>query len=50
MNSDLFICLSIHPSVCLRICTSVPVGIYMFKVNNKDTRVTPFASFWCLYC
>ena len=22
----------------------------MFKVNNKDTRVTPMASFWCLYC
>ena len=22
----------------------------MFKVNNKDTRTTPFASFWCLYC
>ena len=22
----------------------------MFKVNNKDTRTTPLASFWCLYC
>ena len=22
----------------------------MFKVNNKDTKVTPLASFWCLYC
>ena len=22
----------------------------MFKVNNKDTRTTPVASFWCLYC
>ena len=21
----------------------------MFKVNNKDTRMTPVASFWCLY-
>ena len=21
----------------------------MFKVNNKDTRTTPMASFWCLY-
>ena len=23
---------------------------YMFKVNNKDTRAKPLASFWCLYC
>ena len=22
----------------------------MFKVNNKDTRMTPLASFWGLYC
>ena len=22
----------------------------MFKVNNKDTRTTPMAFFWCLYC
>ena len=22
----------------------------MYKVNNKDTRKTPMASFWCLYC
>ena len=22
----------------------------MFKVNNKDTRMTPMVSFWCLYC
>ena len=22
----------------------------MFKVNNKETRTTPLASFWCLYC
>ena len=22
----------------------------MFKVNNKDTRTTLMASFWCLYC
>ena len=22
----------------------------MFQVNNKDTRATPVASFWCLYC
>ena len=22
----------------------------MCKVNNKDTRTTPFASLWCLYC
>ena len=21
-----------------------------FKVNKKDTRTTPMASFWCLYC
>ena len=21
----------------------------MFKVNNKDTKTTPMASFWCLY-
>ena len=42
-----------------------PAGIYMFKVYNrntrtrceicsklrtKDTRATPVASFWCLYC
>ena len=25
-------------------------GIYLFKVNNKDTRATPMMSFWCLYC
>ena len=25
-------------------------GNYMFKVNNKDTRTMPLASFWCLYC
>ena len=30
------------------ICYSV--GIYMSKVNNKDTRMTPLVSFWCLYC
>ena len=22
----------------------------MLKVNNKDTRATSMASFWCLYC
>ena len=22
----------------------------MFEVNSKDTRATPVASFWCLYC
>ena len=22
----------------------------MFKVNNTDTRKTPLAPFWCLYC
>ena len=22
----------------------------MFKVNNKDARTTPMASFWHLYC
>ena len=22
----------------------------MFKVNNKDVRMTPMASLWCLYC
>ena len=22
----------------------------MFKFNNKDTRMTTMASFWCLYC
>ena len=27
-----------------------PPGNYMFKVNNKDTRTTPLASFWSLYC
>ena len=25
-------------------------GAKYFKVNNKDTRTTPMASFWCLYC
>ena len=25
-------------------------GMKMFKVNNKDTRTTAMASFWCLYC
>ena len=28
----------------------VPPGNYMFKVNDKDTRTTPLASMWCLYC
>ena len=23
---------------------------YVFKINNKDTRTTPMASFWCIYC
>ena len=38
-----------------------PAGIYMFKVNNRNTRTrceicskltikTPERSFWCLYC
>ena len=27
-----------------------PSDIYLPKVNNKDTRTTPMASFWCLYC
>ena len=22
----------------------------MFKVNNKDTKTTPVASFWCHFC
>ena len=22
----------------------------MFKVNDKDTKTTPIASFWCFYC
>ena len=22
----------------------------MSKVSNKDTRTSPMASFWCLYC
>ena len=22
----------------------------MFKVNNKEAKTTPMASFWCLYC
>ena len=48
--------------LCLK--RSYPVGIYlrkvntntktrcenMFKVNNKDTRTTLLASFYCLYC
>ena len=25
-------------------------GDNMLKVNNKDTRTMPLASFWCLYC
>ena len=29
---------------------AIPVDIYMFKVNNKDTRTVPMASFRCLYC
>ena len=44
----------------------LPAGIYLLKVSNrntretrekrvfkvktKDTRTTPTASFWCLYC
>ena len=37
-----------------------PAGIYLLKVNNRNTRtrceicsmltLTPMASFWCLYC
>ena len=25
-------------------------GVNTFKVNNKDTRATPMASFWRFYC
>ena len=25
-------------------------GKYVLKVNLKDSRTTPLASFWCLYC
>ena len=37
-----------------------PVGIYLLKINNRNTRtrceicskltITPLVSFWCLYC
>ena len=27
-----------------------PAGNYIFKVNNKDTRMTPMTLFCCLYC
>ena len=33
----------------------IPAGIYLLKVNNRNTRTrcerhqTPLASFWCLY-
>ena len=36
--------------------TLFPVGIYMFKVNNRNIRTRCeicskfIASFWCLYC
>ena len=29
---------------------TIPGGIYVLKVNSKDTRTTPLKSFWCLYC
>ena len=29
---------------------SYPANIYLFKVNNKNTRKTPVTSFWCFYC
>ena len=25
-------------------------GVNMFKVNNKYTRTSPLATFWCIYC
>ena len=49
----------------LKITIFIPASIYllkvnnrktrtkvwnMFKVNNKDTKTPPLASFWCLYC
>ena len=26
-----------------------PANIYLFKVNNKNTRTTSLTSFWCFY-
>ena len=30
--------------------STYPAGIYLFKVNNKDTKTRSTTSFWCLYC
>ena len=30
--------------------SQILAGIYLLNVNNKDTRTTPLASFWCFYC
>ena len=46
-------CLSrTHPVfTCSKLTTKTPKqGMNMFKINNKDTRMTPISSFWCLYC
>ena len=28
---------------------AIEYDVKMFEVNNKDTRTTPLASFWCVY-
>ena len=35
--------------LCIVYLSLYPAGNHMFKVNNKDIRTTPVASFWCLY-
>ena len=42
---------------CFLIDIGYPVGIYLLKVNNKNTRIKceiclklTIKSFWCLYC
>ena len=31
------------------ICVANPTGIYLFKVNKRNTRTTSM-TFWCRYC
>ena len=36
---------------CSKLTTeTLEQGVKYVQFNNKDTRATPMASFWCLYC
>ena len=51
-------CFSLCCESLLSSCISAPAGIYLLKVNNRNTRtsceicskLTPLASFCCLFC